>query len=228
MFNENIFEIKKDIDEDEEFSHNEHKVDDYISFLEMRNILYAVNSKNFSYYENFGETDQLRDKNWKEEAYPALRWYSARGKDEVDFIKAKKEGRKKGDGKGKWPSVVKDDEYSETQLDLINEVVNLGFWELLGTHPKLIFLLMCVVGFGPIKPPNSNIWLGMPKTRKGKNKFHTFLLTHVNKSLNSQELEIYHKLYGSKSKMKELLQQYGLQDKEIKDILNDFEFKNEN
>lgn len=210
--------------ERKETTFEDYKVDDNISFLEMSKILEALNSKNFKYYDNFGDNDQTKNKNWQGEAYPALRWYSARGEDKVDFAQAKAQGRKKGDGKGKWPSKIYDDNYTGLQLELINEVVNLHFWDLSSNHPKLTFLLMCCVGLGKIKPPNSNIWLGMPKTKKGKNKFHNFLLNHVNKGLNLQEMEIYTSIYNTKSKMKSFLEAHGLQDSEIKEILDDTVF----
>lgn len=100
----------------------------------------------------------------------------------------------------------------EHYLDLTNEAVNVHF-NTLRKHPYLQFQLMQVVGIGQsVYHP----WLQPGKAQK-KNKLHSWIAEKYT-NFNDDEIELFASL-NSKEDMKQLMQEYGMTDKEIKEVL---------
>ena len=73
----------------------------------------------------------------------------------------------------RWASSIQDGDAAQLYLWLINERVNLNFWEL-GSHPELLYKLMATCGLG-VKQRHD--WLAMPKKKESTHKLHEFLST---------------------------------------------------
>ena len=84
-----------------------------------------------------------------------LRWLSAISSDQLDWDEARKQGRKKGDGKGPWPK--KDDDFTGDYLMIVNDGPNMsfGYHELYG-HEELEWMLMAMVGLGD---KQEHVWI---------------------------------------------------------------------
>lgn len=183
----------------------------------MQLILSALDQRDYDYYNRFGKTEDERAKKWGVEAYPAMRWLSSVGISEVDWAEAKKQGRKKGDKKGAWPSTTVDNEYTAYFLMAVNEIANIKFWDL-GNHRKLQFLLLACIGQGQLPGKTAHTWIKMPKKSKAKNKFQeVFLQLYPN--ANSLELKILSEKYSDSKKFTALCKTLGYSDQQIKEIL---------
>lgn len=213
---EDIFSFNEEVISDEEF---ELDSDEIKLAKSMQSILAALDSRDFSYYDKFGSTQEERDKNWTSEGYPALRWLSSVGKSEIDWPEAKRQGRKKGDKKGPWPSTTFDTEYTSYYLLAVNEIANIRFWDL-SQHKKMQFLLLSCVGMGNLPDKEGHLWPGMPKNKKGKNKIEKFLYLCFPK-VNALEMKLLRKIYSDKNKLINLGKSYGLSDEQINDIVNE-------
>jgi hypothetical protein len=203
------------------------ETDDIKDAKGMQNILKALGENNFSYYENFGTSSIQRSKEWTAEAYPALRWMSAVGKTEMDWAEARRQGRKKGDKKGPWPSTVHDTEKTGLYLIMINTVVNPHFW-LLGkrttdsplTHAHLQFLLLACIGQGALQKPEEHVWIPTVKNKRNKSKIDE-LLYQMHPSANYEEIKILRKKYATKEGIKQLGLLFGLSPKDEKEMLKE-------
>lgn len=103
----------------------------------------------------------------------------------------------------------------EYHVTAVNDVVNLDFWTL-SKHPELQHKLLTVCGTGKKQFHN---WIPMSK-RQAAGKVREFLNIAM-PGLSDLEFEIIMKQYNNDS-FKHLLHEYGLQDKEVKEILDQF------
>ena len=183
----------------------------------MQLILSALDNREYSYYDKFGKSEDERAKKWGVEAYPAMRWLSSVGVSEMDWAEAKRQGRKKGDKKGPWPSNMQDTAYTSYFLIAVNEIANIKFWDL-GHHRKLQFLLLACIGQGPLPGKTAHNWIKMPKRTKAKNKLQeVFLQLYPN--ANSLELKILSEKYSDPKQFKNLCKSLGYSDQQIKEIM---------
>lgn len=189
----------------------------------MPNILRALDERNLDYYNLFGRDEWARQKAWDKESFPALRWFSTVvGEEQVDWAEAKRQGRKKGDKKGPWPSTSRDSENTAYYVLAVNDTVNQHFWEL-KKHPKLLFLLMCFVGCGQAQ---QHKWLKMINTKKSKDIFEDLLVRYYPDACR-QELDILAAKYSTPEAVESLAKLFGMPDTEIKKIL-EFKFGKQN
>ena len=103
----------------------------------------------------------------------------------------------------------------EYHLDAVNEVVNKDFWTL-SKHPELQHKLLTVCGMGK---KMYHGWIPMSK-RQNANKIRDFFNT-TNPGLSDLEFDILLKEH-TKDTFKDLLHEYGTQDKEVKELLEQF------
>jgi hypothetical protein len=179
--------------------------------LDVAEVLRQLDNKNIGYYS------ELTDEQKKSLAPVVLmRWMSAVGEEQVNFTLAKRQGRKKGDGKGKWPSYVVDTHLTQYYLDLTNQVVNVGLHELY-KHPELQWMLLTIVGFGE---PQQHIWTRSSGKSKAFNNI-TSLLKKKYPLASYKELDLV-KYVMSQQDFKDMLLDMGMDDKEIKDLMTDF------
>jgi len=91
-------------------------------FLQLINAIKNKNKKQFDELIEKTENSSL--------LFVFLKMFSNIPIERIDYEKARKEGRKKGDGKGKWPSrKIYDDEYCLNLIE-INEIVNKNMWNV--------------------------------------------------------------------------------------------------
>lgn len=113
----------------------------------------------------------------------------------------------------RWLSVVPDSTgLSEYYALMTNEIVNDGFWEL-SKHPKLQYLLMCMVGCGKSV---RHKWIPM-SNKKTKNDKIDALLRLKYPNVNDTELNILWKINTTED-IKQLAYDYGYDDKQIKEF----------
>ena len=193
----------------------------------MQNILRALDSNDFEYYEKFGSNNIVRSKEWTGEAYPALRWMSAVGETKLDFAEAKRQGRVKGDKKGPWPSTVYDTDNTAMYLQIVNAIVNPHFW-MLGTrmgsdpltHAHLQFLLLACVGQGLLRKPEEHLWIPKVKSKRTKSKLDE-LLYQMYPDANQLEMKILRNKYSNKEGIQKLSALFGLDKKQEKELLKE-------
>lgn len=184
----------------------------------MPNILRALDLKDRTYFDKFGKDYAEREKVWDRESYPALRWFSTVvGEDVVDWAEARRQGRKKGDKKGPWPSTAQDSANTAYYILAVNETVNLHFWDL-KKYPKLLFLLMCFVGSGQ---PEQHKWLKMVNNKRQRNIFEELMVRYY-PDADRRELEILSKKYNNPQDLAGLALKFGMDDAEITKLI---EFK---
>lgn len=196
---------EKIIDEEEELKSIEDK--------NIYQLLHLIKESNLEKLKTISCLKSEEAKKINSSLYPLLRWISCIGINRIDWEKAKKQGRKKGDGKGPWPSKTFDTE--NTIMSLINSnEINLYFWNLLkknnsgDNHIFLIYLM--IKKFIPnLKKDEEHIWIKKPKSKKIKNKVDELLLK-IFPHANSLELEILRKKYDNREKIKDLIQFLGL------------------
>ncbi len=126
--------------------------------LEIKEVLKALDQSDKAFYNNL--TDEEKKSITAE---IILRWMSTVGVNNIDFAEARRQGRKKGDKKGAWPSVIADNELTDYFILMANEIANLNFggW-LLSKHPELQWKLLCILGTD-VKQPQEHIWLSQSK-----------------------------------------------------------------
>ncbi len=76
--------------------------------ISITSILNSIENKDVDFFKSFGEDKFEIEKKWTKKAFPVMKFFSAVGINKIDFDEAKRQGRKKGDGKGPWPSKVYD------------------------------------------------------------------------------------------------------------------------
>lgn len=123
----------------------------------------------------------------------------------------------------KWFSVSNGD--SEYYIQAVNEFVNTSdFWTFSRNHPELIWKIFCAIGL----PHNANTrnhgWVPMASSRKKIGKVDEIFLS-IHPMINDEEISILKSKYSVES-FKQLLLDMGLEDKEIKPILDEFKKAN--
>lgn len=117
----------------------------------------------------------------------------------------------------RWLSGVNDSTgLSEYYLTLINECVNLDFWDL-SKYPDLQWLLLAIVGPGQ---SIRHTWIPNSTKNSQTNKIDTILL-QLYPSLNDTELSIVKKKLTEET-FKELMEDLGSTDDEIKSTVKEF------
>ena len=99
-----------------------------------------------------------------------------------------------------------------------NDLVNVGFWQL-DKHKELQHMLLCLCGLGS---KQYRPWITY-KTRKSKNKICDFL-SEIYPSLKDDEIDM---LFGqfTVDTLKDFLNQTGISDKEVKDLVAEWKKK---
>jgi hypothetical protein len=115
----------------------------------------------------------------------------------------------------KWFSVVEGPN-SDYYIQMANDLVNVGFWEL-SKHPELQWKLMCAAGCGQ---PQRHGWVAMAHKRKVIGKLDQVLLKY-HPQLSDDELSILKSKYTVET-MKEYLRGMALSDVDIKPLIDDF------
>lgn len=112
----------------------------------------------------------------------------------------------------RYTSNATDKQLSEHYLEMTNEAVNVHF-NTLRKHPQLQHKLLQVVGVGV---NTYHPWLAPGKAQK-KNKLQSWIAQNY-PELNDDEVELYSTV-NTKEDFKNLFEQHGMTDKEIKELL---------
>lgn len=176
--------------------------------------LHAIDLNFRDYYDI--HTDNDPDKSFKGDAVPMLKWLSIVGSNQVDFEEAKRQGREKGDGKGPWPSTMRDNEWTKHYVLFTNDIVNEGFFDL-QNHPRLVFYLMCIVGSGEMQ---EHQWLPVPHARRKKTLLDE-MLVETYPTLKQSEIELLKGL-NTEEDIEQLATDYAYDDKKIKQIVDEY------
>ena len=124
-------------------------------------------------WERLGKTEEEREKSFKLDKFQVLRWMSATGTPDWTSYR------------GKGPPNYKDNDLTDYFLQLTNEIVNIGY-DGLDDHPKLQFLLFCLLGVGE---KMDHIWISPMKKKINKNKLNEIIESDINKNNNfNQEI----------------------------------------
>lgn len=107
-------------------------------------------------------------------------------------------------------------QYKETQLLLINDLVNIGFWQLSKHHTSLQHLLMCITGAGT---KQYHPWIAS-KNKVSKTELVDNFLKELHPGCNKTELEILKSQHTSKT-IKELALNFGKSESEAKMLAED-------
>lgn len=100
-------------------------------------------------------------------------------------------------------------------LSSTNAVLNEDFWSL-SKHPELQHKLLCVCGLGK---KNYHQWIPMVKKTNTNKLFQFFLKTHP--GINNTEFEIL-VAKSTEEDIEDLGKEYALEDKEIEDLVKQF------
>lgn len=178
----------------------------------LKELLPQIDNRNYQFFSDlpkFYKKSGQEDKNKGVDFVPLLRWASAVGHEEIDWSQAKRLGRKKGDGKGKWPSTVTDDPIlTSYYVEMVNDIVNLHFWEMV-EHPELLYKLFALTGCGE----NVNhMWIKF-NNKKSNSKVKK-LIKQYYPTASQDEIDMFIKM-NSQEEIIELASIMGYQDEEI-------------
>ena len=116
----------------------------------------------------------------------------------------------------RWLSALPDQNPSKQwAVVATNDLVNVGFWEL-SKHPELQHMLMCAAGTGRRQ---FHEWIPAGGRRSKTKKLDEYLLAR-HPDADHDELDLLRQTLDRKS-FKEHLEQEGLADKEIKELLDE-------
>lgn len=101
------------------------------------------------------------------------------------------------------------------QLVMVNDFVNIGFWEL-SKHPELQHYLLCMTGLGS---KQYHPWIAA-KQSKSKTKLVDEFLMELNPGCNETELDILKSQHDSAS-IKKLARDAGKNDAQVKQLTED-------
>lgn len=187
--------------------------------FDIQDVLKKIDTKQ---YDWFGQLTDKEKSQLKAQFIPLLRWLSAVGSSEVDFDEARRQGRKKGDKKGPWPSRDQDNEFTDYYLQFTNMIVNENFFALYD-HPELQWKLMCIIGMGT---PQKHQWIkSSPKTPNYDAVRE--VIASVNPLASYKEISMIINMH-TKESFKELLLRMGKQDDEIKKLMENFKKMSKN
>lgn len=182
-------------------------------------------------FENIGKPvvfDNDEDQLEKKEKYDLWKTLEALRKRDVDYLNKVSEDERKNILQSmyvlmKWYSnpigLNKKDYFNH--LDILNELVNMGFWELTGTdgndHSELIWKLMCIISDGNVI---RHSWIPFPK--KSTSKIDKFLITYM--PLTSSEERHLWVLLNGKEGLVHLYESMGGNDeKMINDLVSEYD-----
>lgn len=153
--------------------------------LDIQNELAELDSGNVNFWNELNPAEQKQVS-----PYVLMRWFSAVGQEQIDFSAARAAGRKKGDGKGKWPSTTTDASLTGEYVEFVNDLVNLGFWSI-SKHQHLQLMLLALIGKSlPRAKADVHIWI--PNTgRVSKTPLLDALLYEIDPYINDQELSLW-------------------------------------
>ena len=178
-------------------------------------LLPEIDGRNYNFFANlpkFYKKNGQEDPNKGVDFVPLLRWASAVGEEKVDWDEARRLGRKKGDGKGKWPAKSFDDPIlTGYYVEAVNDVVNKNFWEMLD-HPELLYKLFALTGCGE---KTTHIWLKAPK-KKTQNKIFQ-LIKQYYPTASQDEIDMFLK-FNSKDEILEIAYMMGYQNDQIDEL----------
>lgn len=103
----------------------------------------------------------------------------------------------------------------EYQLLAVNDLVNIGFWEL-SKHPELQHLLLCVTGLGT---KQYHPWIAA-KGKSGATAVIDAFLMELNPGCNDDEISMLRAQHDANS-LKRLAVDAGKSDREIKELMED-------
>lgn len=101
------------------------------------------------------------------------------------------------------------------QVLIVNDIVNIGFWEL-GKHPELQHMLLCITGSGS---KQYHPWVPA-KNNKSRNKLIDNFFLEMYPGINDTELTILKSQYDAKG-IRELAKDAGKSDAEAKQLYED-------
>jgi hypothetical protein len=177
---------------------------------------------NVEVYNNLGIDEYERSSNFSEIAYVLVHWMSCIGIKRVDWEEAKKQNRKKGDGKGQWPSVIEDSNNTMLNLILINDFLNKNLWDLLSSdknkelnNSKLVYEILKTLN-KLIHPEEKEeyIWINTIKNKKNSdNDEITNFFLKLKPNLSDIEIDILKKKYANKECFEVLKKMIGINEK---------------
>lgn len=115
----------------------------------------------------------------------------------------------------RWLSAVENKSLQPYYLTMVNEYVNADLWQV-AKHPELVWKLMCVCGSGS---PQRHVSITKKGSKRSTSKIDQFILQY-NPSFNDMEIGIIRSRL-TKEKLKELAENAGCTDEEIKGLLNE-------
>lgn len=207
--------LKDDIGENDIIFEKGNKNEEYV--------LGGLSAIDLNYNDYFDNHSENPEKSFSGDSLPLMKWISVVCDSAIDFEKAKAQGRKKGDKKGPWPSKWKDTENTEHYIIFTNDIINKDFFSL-QDHPKLQWLLMCMVGVGELQ---NHQWLSLSSSKKSLSKLDEMLITIYN-NISKSEIDLL-KNINSEEELIDLAKRCGKQDKEIESIEKEIrEWKDQN
>jgi hypothetical protein len=116
---------------------------------------------------------------WKKNSFLILKNISSCIKETINFEEAKKQGRKKGDGKGKWPTTIDNiEKVTSAYVYVVNDIVNRNFWALVN-FPKIQYKLFCIVSY--------TIALKFNEYMTGEEKFLPIFSKKTKRKMNKED-----------------------------------------
>jgi len=190
--------------------------------INMIEILNKIKNGNVEVYNNLGIDEYERSSNFSEIAYVLVHWMSCIGIKRVDWEEAKRQNRKKGDGKGQWPSVVEDSNNTMLNLILINDFLNKNLWDLLSSdknkelnNSKLVYEILKTLN-KLIHPEEKEeyIWINTIKNKKNSdNDEITNFFLKLKPNLSDIEIDILKRKYSNKECFEGLKKMIGMNEK---------------
>jgi hypothetical protein len=118
----------------------------------------------------------------------------------------------------RWMSFLGDQSNKkEWAILAVNDLVNIGFWQLSKNHKELQHLLLCV---GSLGTKQYHQWVPV-KTRKGENSAINEFFREIYPDSNDMELSILKQNYD-KDSFKQLLYDAGKSDQEVKSLMDEW------
>jgi hypothetical protein len=173
--------------------------------LDIREVLKALDLGDKHFYKNL--PDESKKKIAIHEVI--LRWMSSVAATTINFEEAKRQGRKKGDGKGPWPSIMSDTSYTEDMLLTVNAINEILGYHDLYKHPELEWLLLSLASVGSMQEHQY-----IPNKRISTTPKIDSMLRSKYPLANEHEMTIIKQL-GGKEMAVQLAHDFGMTDKEI-------------
>jgi len=183
-----------------------------------------------SLFENIGKPVAIDDEDnqlEKKEKYDLWKTLAALRKRDVDYLNRVSEDERKDILKSvyvlmKWysnPTGLNPSDYFD-HITFLNELVNVGFWELTGNdandHSELIWKLMCIISDGS---STKHGWI--PLSKRSNSKIDKFLSTYM--PLTSSQERLLWVLLNGKEGLIKIYESLGNNDKKlINDLVSEY------